>query len=185
MPPKAKPTTLSAATGKSGKWLKYWGRRSKPNVILTGEPGVGKSALVEGFSKLIAEKKVPQLLQNARLLELDTGTLIAGASYKGEIEERLKGILNELKGFDKAILFTDEIHMLLDPKGSIGAGVAQLLKPELARGELTLIGATTPEEYRKYIEKDEAFSRRFEYTACGRARRSHSHTHDRAHAAGV
>ncbi|SDE69123.1 ATP-dependent Clp protease ATP-binding subunit ClpA [Dyadobacter soli] len=138
------------------------GRRSKPNVILTGEPGVGKSALVEGFSKLIAEKKVPQLLQNARLLELDTGALVAGASYKGEIEERLKGILNELKGFDKAILFIDEIHMLLDPKGSIGAGVAQLLKPELARGELTLIGATTPEEYRKYIEKDEAFSRRFE-----------------------
>lgn len=138
------------------------GRRSKPNVILTGEPGVGKSALVEGFAKLIAEKKVPQLLQNARLLELDTGALVAGASYKGEIEERLKGILNELKGFDKAILFIDEIHMLLDPKGSIGAGVAQLLKPELARGELTLIGATTPEEYRKYIEKDEAFSRRFE-----------------------
>ncbi|MGV3600267.1 MAG: ATP-dependent Clp protease ATP-binding subunit [Dyadobacter fermentans] len=138
------------------------GRRSKPNVILTGEPGVGKSALVEGFAKLIAEKKVPQLLQNARLLELDTGALVAGASYKGEIEERLKGILNEMKGFDKAILFIDEIHMLLDPKGSIGAGVAQLLKPELARGELTLIGATTPEEYRKYIEKDEAFSRRFE-----------------------
>ncbi|GGN09002.1 ATPase AAA [Dyadobacter beijingensis] len=138
------------------------GRRSKPNVILTGEPGVGKSALVEGFSKLIAEKKVPQILQNARLLELDTGALVAGASYKGEIEERLKGILNELKAFDKAILFIDEIHVLLDPKGSVGAGVAQLLKPELARGELTLIGATTPEEYRKYIEKDEAFSRRFE-----------------------
>jgi ATP-dependent Clp protease ATP-binding subunit ClpB len=138
------------------------GRRSKPNVILTGEPGVGKSALVEGFAKLISEKKVPQLLQNASLLELDTGALVAGASYKGEIEERLKGILNEIKAFDKAILFIDEIHVLLDPKGSVGAGVAQLLKPELARGELTLIGATTPEEYRKYIEKDEAFSRRFE-----------------------
>jgi ATP-dependent Clp protease ATP-binding subunit ClpB len=138
------------------------GRRSKPNVILIGEPGVGKSALVEGFAKLITEKKVPQLLRNARLLELDTGALVAGASYKGEIEERLKGILNEIKSFDKAILFIDEIHVLLDPKGSVGAGVAQLLKPELARGELTLIGATTPEEYRKYIEKDEAFSRRFE-----------------------
>ncbi|MCE6988898.1 ATP-dependent Clp protease ATP-binding subunit [Dyadobacter sp. CY323] len=138
------------------------GRRSKPNVILIGEPGVGKSALVEGFAKLISEKKVPQLLQNARLLELDTGALVAGASYKGEIEERLKGILNEIKSFDKAVLFIDEIHILLDPKGSVGAGVAQLLKPELARGELTLIGATTPEEYRKYIEKDEAFSRRFE-----------------------
>ncbi|GLU56976.1 ATP-dependent Clp protease ATP-binding subunit [Dyadobacter frigoris] len=138
------------------------GRRSKPNVILIGEPGVGKSALVEGFAQLITQKKVPLLLQNARLLELDTGALVAGASYKGEIEERIKGILNELKSLDKAVLFIDEIHILLDPKGSIGAGVAQLLKPELARGELTLIGATTPEEYRKYIEKDEAFSRRFE-----------------------
>ncbi|MEO6684998.1 MAG: ATP-dependent Clp protease ATP-binding subunit, partial [Dyadobacter sp.] len=138
------------------------GRRSKPNVILIGEPGVGKSALVEGFARLITQKKVPLLLQNARLLELDTGALVAGASYKGEIEERLKGILNELKSLDKAVLFIDEIHVLLDPKGSVGAGVAQLLKPELARGELTLIGATTPEEYRKYIEKDEAFSRRFE-----------------------
>ncbi|TLU97998.1 ATP-dependent Clp protease ATP-binding subunit [Dyadobacter luticola] len=138
------------------------GRRSKPNVILIGEPGVGKSALVEGFSKLIVEKKVPQLLQNARLLEIDLGALVAGASYKGEVEERLKGILNEIKAFDKVILFIDEIHMLLDPKGSIGTGVSQLLKPELARGEITVIGATTPEEYRKYIEKDEAFSRRFE-----------------------
>ena len=138
------------------------GRRSKPNVILVGEPGVGKSALVDGFARLIHEKKVPQHLQNARLIELDTGALVAGASYKGEIEERLKGILTELKGADKAILFIDEIHVLLDPKGSVGAGVAQLLKPELARGELTLIGATTPEEYRKYIEQDEAFSRRFE-----------------------
>lgn len=138
------------------------GRRSKPNVILIGEPGVGKSALVEGFAQLIIQKKVPLLLQNARLLELDTGALVAGASYKGEIEERLKGILIELKSLDKAVLFIDEIHVLLDPKGSVGAGVAQLLKPELARGELTLIGATTQEEYRKYIEKDEAFSRRFE-----------------------
>ncbi|WP_128548719.1 ATP-dependent Clp protease ATP-binding subunit [Larkinella soli] len=138
------------------------GRRSKPNVILVGEPGVGKSALVEGFALLIHRKKVPQHLQEARLIELDTGALVAGASYKGEVEERLKGILNELKAFGKAILFIDEIHTLLDPKGSVGAGVAQLLKPELARGELTLIGATTPEEYRKYIEQDEAFSRRFE-----------------------
>ncbi|MCE7062927.1 ATP-dependent Clp protease ATP-binding subunit [Dyadobacter sp. CY343] len=164
--------TRNAAEGKIGSVIgrdneirqmaEILGRKSKPNVILTGEPGVGKSALVEGFAKLIFDKKVPQLLQNAKLLELDTGALVAGASYKGEIEERLKGILNEIKAFDKAILFIDEIHMLLDPKGSVGAGVAQLLKPELARGELTLIGATTPEEYRKYIEKDEAFSRRFE-----------------------
>ncbi|QRR03007.1 ATP-dependent Clp protease ATP-binding subunit [Dyadobacter sandarakinus] len=137
-------------------------RRSKPNVILTGEPGVGKSALVDGFAMLIMDKKVPQLLQNARLIELDTGALVAGASYKGEIEERIKGVLAALRTLDKAILFIDEIHVLLDPKGSIGTGVAQLLKPELARGELTIIGATTTEEYRRYIEKDEAFSRRFE-----------------------
>ncbi len=138
------------------------GRRSKPNVILIGEPGVGKSALVDGFAQLITEKKVPQHLQNARLFELDLGTLVAGAAYKGEIEDRIKGIIAEIKTYEKAILFIDEIHILLDPKGSVGSGVAQLLKPELARGELTLIGATTPEEYRKYIEADEAFSRRFE-----------------------
>ncbi len=138
------------------------GRRSKPNVILIGEPGVGKSALVDGFAQLIVEKKVPQHLQNAKLFELDLGTLVAGAAYKGEIEDRIKGIITEIKTYEKAILFIDEIHILLDPKGSVGSGVAQLLKPELARGELTLIGATTPEEYRKYIEADEAFSRRFE-----------------------
>jgi ATP-dependent Clp protease ATP-binding subunit ClpB len=138
------------------------GRRSKPNVILIGEPGVGKSALVDGFAQLIHEKKVPLYLQNAKLFELDLGTLVAGAAYKGEIEDRIKGIITEIKTYEKAILFIDEIHILLDPKGSVGSGVAQLLKPELARGELTLIGATTPEEYRKYIEADEAFSRRFE-----------------------
>ena len=95
-------------------------------------------------------------------MELDTGALVAGAAYKGEIEDRIKNIIKELKQFEKAILFIDEIHMLLDPRGSIGTGVVNLLKPELARGELTLIGATTVEEYRKYIETDEAFNRRFE-----------------------
>ena len=96
------------------------------------------------------------------MFELDTGALVAGASYKGEIEDRVKSIIKEIKTFEKAILFIDEIHLLLDPRGSIGTGVVNLLKPELARGELTLLGATTNEEYRKYIEADEAFSRRFE-----------------------
>ncbi|MDZ4822263.1 MAG: ATP-dependent Clp protease ATP-binding subunit [Flavobacteriales bacterium] len=137
------------------------GRRSKPNVIIVGEPGVGKTALVDGFALNIIEGKVPGALKNARLFELDFGALVAGAAYKGEVEDRLKKIMAELKNFEKAILFIDEIHMLLDKNGGAG-GAAQLLKPELARGELTVIGATTNEEFRKHVEPDEAFSRRFE-----------------------
>jgi ATP-dependent Clp protease ATP-binding subunit ClpB len=137
------------------------GRRSKPNVIIIGEPGVGKTALVDGFALLIADGKVNENLKNARIFELDFGSLVAGASYKGEIEDRLKSIISELKQYEKAILFIDEIHTLLD-KNSGASNAAQLLKPELARGEITLIGATTLEEYRKHVEKDEAFNRRFE-----------------------
>lgn len=136
-------------------------RRSKPNVLITGEPGVGKSSLVDAFAIAILHQKVPQHLFNARVFELDNGALIAGASYKGEIEDRLKSILAEIKQFEKAILFIDEIHVLIDKNGSAG-GAVNILKPELARGEITLIGATTMDEYRKYIEKDEALNRRFE-----------------------
>ncbi|HEX7869233.1 MAG TPA: ATP-dependent Clp protease ATP-binding subunit, partial [Chryseobacterium sp.] len=136
-------------------------RRSKPNVIIIGEPGVGKTALVEGFATEIIKGNVPEMLKNATLLELDTGALLAGTSYKGEIEDRLKKVINECKKIEKAVLFIDEIHTLLDPKGSIG-NVANLLKPELARGEITVIGATTQEEYRKIIEPEQAFNRRFE-----------------------
>jgi ATP-dependent Clp protease ATP-binding subunit ClpA len=138
------------------------GRRTKPNVLLIGEPGVGKSALVEGFAQQIAAGQVPVHLREVTLFELDMGTLVAGASYKGEVEDRIKKVLTELKQYTRAILFIDEIHVLLDPKGSAGSGIAQLLKPELARGELTVIGATTSDEYRQYIEKDEAFNRRFD-----------------------
>lgn len=141
--------------------IEYLGRRSKPNVIIIGEPGVGKTALVDGLAINISQGKVPNQLKNAQLLELDTGALIAGASYKGEVEDRIKSVIRAVKQMGKTILFIDEIHVLLDPKGSIGNGVAQLLKPELARGELTVIGATTNEEYRKFIEKDDAFARRF------------------------
>jgi ATP-dependent Clp protease ATP-binding subunit ClpA len=141
--------------------LEILGRRTKPNVIITGDPGVGKTALVDGFALSIIENKVPDNLKNAFLYELDLGALFAGASYKGEVEERLKSIIKEVKQFDKAILFIDEIHSLLDPKGGAG-GAANLLKPELARGELTVIGATTLDEYRKIIEPEQAFSRRFE-----------------------
>lgn len=136
-------------------------RRSKPNVIIVGEPGVGKTALIEGFAEEIVQGHVPELLKNATLLELDTGALLAGTSYKGEIEDRLKKVINECKKMEKAILFIDEIHSLLDSKGSAG-NVANLLKPELARGEITVIGATTQEEYRKIIEPEKAFNRRFE-----------------------
>ncbi|MEO6962253.1 MAG: ATP-dependent Clp protease ATP-binding subunit [Puia sp.] len=136
-------------------------RRSKPNVLILGEPGVGKSSLVDAFALAILHKQVPQHLYNARIFELDSGALIAGASYKGEIEDRLKSILAEIKQFEKAILFIDEIHALIDKQGSAG-GAVNMLKPELARGELTVIGATTLDECRKYIEPDEALSRRFE-----------------------
>ncbi|MGL6037405.1 MAG: ATP-dependent Clp protease ATP-binding subunit [Soonwooa sp.] len=136
-------------------------RRTKPNVIIVGEPGVGKTALVEGFANELADGNMPAILKNATLLELDNSTLMAGASYKGEVEDRLKKVINECKKSGKTILFIDEIHTLLDSKGSYG-NVANLLKPELARGEITVIGSTTEEEYRKIIEPERAFDRRFE-----------------------
>ena len=137
------------------------GRRSKPNVIISGEPGVGKTALVDGFALSIINNQVPDNFKNAKIFELDFGALVAGASYKGEVEDRLKNIVKEIKQFERAILFIDEIHMLLDKNGG-AAGSSNILKPELARGELTIIGATTNDEYRKFIEADEAFNRRFE-----------------------
>jgi ATP-dependent Clp protease ATP-binding subunit ClpB len=137
-------------------------RRTKPNVIITGDAGVGKTALIDGLAMDIVNNKVPAQLKDSLIFELDLGCLIAGASYKGEIEDRLKNIIKEVKKLPKAIIFIDEIHTLLDSKGSIGGGVANLLKPELARGEITVIGATTNDEYRKLIEPDQAFTRRFE-----------------------
>ncbi|MBD0256761.1 MAG: ATP-dependent Clp protease ATP-binding subunit [Cytophagales bacterium] len=137
------------------------GRRTKPNVLLVGEPGVGKTALADGFAQSIADGKVPPAWRSASVIELDLGALAAGASYKGEVEDRLKKIIAELKGRERCVLFIDEIHSLLDPRGGAGEA-ANLLKPELARGNLTVIGATTSEEYRKFVEKDEAFNRRFE-----------------------
>jgi ATP-dependent Clp protease ATP-binding subunit ClpA len=137
------------------------GRRSKPNVMIIGDPGVGKTALVSGFTKNIIDQKVPTTLKDAKIFELDFGSLIAGASYKGEIEDRLKSIIREIEQFDKAILFIDDIHMLLDKQAG-ASGAANLLKPELSKGVLTIIGTTSIDNYTKHIETDEAFSRQFE-----------------------
>jgi len=141
--------------------IEILGRHSKPHVMITGDAGVGKTALVDGLAYRIINKDVPSYLEGTTVYELDTGTLIAGATYKGEIEDRLKNIIKEIRTLDKSILFIDEIHILLDPKqGNVGA--ANILKPEMSRGDLIIIGATTIDEYRKLIEPDLAFSRRFE-----------------------
>lgn len=136
------------------------GRKSKPNVILVGEAGVGKTTLVEGFAQLLQERRLPRSLKDRGLYQLDLSLLVAGTSYKGEIEDRLKKVLQACKA-EGGILFIDEIHVIVDQKGSL-SGVANLLKPDLARGELTVIGTTTFEEYRKLIEPEAAFNRRFE-----------------------
>ncbi len=137
------------------------GRRSQPNVIIIGETGVGKTALVNGFTQNIVQQKVPANLTGTKIFELDFGALIAGASYKGEIEDRLKNIIKEIKQFEKAILFADEIHMLLDSQAG-ASGAANLLKPELDKETLTVIGTTSIDNYTKFIEGDEAFSKKFE-----------------------
>jgi ATP-dependent Clp protease ATP-binding subunit ClpA len=137
------------------------GRRMKSNVLIIGDAGVGKTALVNGFTQNVINKNVPGGLQEAVIFELDYGALIAGASYKGEVEDRLRNIIAEIQHFEKAILFIDELHMLLDKQGGT-AGAANLLKPELSRGNLTIIGNTSIDNYTKFIEPDEAFNRQFE-----------------------
>lgn len=141
--------------------MEILGRLGKPNVLIIGDAGVGKTALVDGLACNIIEGTVPQYLKDMTIYELDTGTLIAGATYKGEIEERLKGIIKELSAHGNAILFIDEIHTLIDPKSG-NNGAASILKPELAKGNITVIGVTTVDEYRKLIEPDHALNRRFE-----------------------
>ncbi len=137
-------------------------RRTKNNPALIGEPGVGKTAIVEGLAQRIVEGKVPEILYNKRVLQLDVGSLVAGTMYRGQFEERLKRVIEELKSSD-AILFIDEVHMLVGA-GSAGSAVdaANILKPALSRGELQTIGATTLDEYRKHIESDAALERRFQ-----------------------
>ncbi len=137
------------------------GRRTKPNVIVLGEPGVGKTALVNGFAQNIIDNKVPGNLLDTKIFELDFGSLIAGASYKGEVEDRLKNIIAEIEQYEKAILFIDEIHTILDKQAG-ASGAANLLKPELDKGMITIIGTTSIDNYTKFIETDEAFNRKFE-----------------------
>ncbi|MBX7232569.1 MAG: ATP-dependent chaperone ClpB [Bdellovibrionales bacterium] len=139
-------------------------RRTKNNPVLIGEPGVGKTAIAEGLALRIINGDVPEVLKNRRLLALDLGALIAGAKYRGEFEDRLKAVVKEVSGSDgQIILFIDEIHTLVGAGKSDGAmDAGQILKPALARGELRCIGATTLDEYRKFIEKDKALERRFQ-----------------------
>mgnify|MGYP003377855258 FL=1 len=137
-------------------------RRTKNNPALIGEPGVGKTAIVEGLAQRIVDGDVPAPLMNKRVLQLDVGSLVAGTMYRGQFEERLKRIIDELKS-SGAILFIDEVHMLVGA-GAAGSSVdaANILKPALSRGELQVIGATTLDEYRKHIESDAALERRFQ-----------------------
>ena len=138
-------------------------RRTKNNPVLIGEPGVGKTAVVEGLAQHIASGDVPETLQGKRLLTLDIGSLVAGTKYRGEFEERLKKVVEEIKGAGNCVLFIDELHMLVGAGAAEGAvDAANILKPSLARGELQTIGATTLDDYRKHIERDAALERRFQ-----------------------
>ena len=144
--------------------LQILSRRTKNNPILIGEPGTGKTAIVEGLAERIVRGDVPENLRDKKLYSLDMGALVAGAKYKGEFEERLKSVVNEVTRSEGGIiLFIDEIHTLVGAgKGEGAMDAANILKPALARGELRSIGATTLEEYQKYFEKDKALERRFQ-----------------------
>jgi len=165
--------TSAAATGKLDpvigrtseieRVMQILSRRTKNNPVLIGEPGVGKTAIVEGLAQRIIAKDVPETLEGKNLYTLDLGSLVAGSRYRGDFEERLKKVLKEIKSRGDIILFIDEIHTLVGAGAAEGAiDAASILKPMLARGELQTIGATTLEEYRKYLEKDSALERRFQ-----------------------
>src|ERR687886_260120 len=143
-------------------------RRTKNNPVIIGEPGVGKTAIVEGLANEIAEGHVPEILADKEVYTLDLGALVAGSKYRGEFEERLKKIMKEITDHGDIILFIDEIHNLVGAGAAEGAiDAASILKPALARGEIQVIGATTIDEYRKYVEKDKALERRFQTIQVG------------------
>jgi ATP-dependent Clp protease ATP-binding subunit ClpC len=138
-------------------------RRTKNNPVLVGEPGVGKTAIVEALAQLIASNDIPSTLQGKRLVTLDMGALVAGTKYRGEFEERLKKVIEEIKASENCVLFIDEIHTMVGAGAAEGAvDAANILKPSLARGELQCVGATTLDDYRKYVERDPALERRFQ-----------------------
>lgn len=143
-------------------------RRTKNNPVLIGEPGVGKTAVVEGLAQRIVEGNIPELLKNKRVVTLDLSGMVAGAKYRGEFEERLKSVMSEIKQAGNVILFIDEMHTIVGAGAAEGAiDASNILKPALARGELQTIGATTLDEYRKYVEKDAALERRFQPVMVG------------------
>lgn len=143
-------------------------RRIKNNPCLIGEPGVGKTAIAEGLAQKIVEGKIPEILKEKRVVSLDIGSLIAGAKYRGEFEDRLKNVMAEIKSAGNILLFIDEIHTIVGAGGAEGAiDASNIMKPSLARGDIQCIGATTIEEYRKYIEKDSALERRFQPVMVG------------------
>ncbi len=146
-----------------GRVIQILCRRKKNNPVLIGEPGVGKTAIVEGLAQRIMESKVPELLRDRRITTLDLASIVAGTKYRGQFEERLKTIINEIRDNEQIIIFIDEIHTIVGAGGAEGAiDASNMLKPALARGEIQCIGATTLDEYRKHIEKDGALERRFQ-----------------------
>ncbi|HMP32270.1 MAG TPA: ATP-dependent Clp protease ATP-binding subunit, partial [Saprospiraceae bacterium] len=164
---KALDGTLNTVIGRDDeirRILHIMARQSKNNPIVVGDSGVGKTAIVEGIAWRIVKQDVPDSLKSKQIFSLDLTEILAGAKFKGEFEERIKAVLNEIKNSDgQAILFIDEIHTLIGAGGGNGSlDAANILKPALARGEIQIIGATTPDEYQKYFEKDKALVRRFQ-----------------------
>ncbi|MHA6259161.1 ATP-dependent Clp protease ATP-binding subunit [Sporosarcina sp. CAU 1771] len=162
----AREGTLDPVIGRSKeitRVIEVLARRTKNNPVLIGEPGVGKTAIAEGLAQQVINNEVPEILRDKRVMTLDMGTVVAGTKYRGEFEDRMKKVMEEIRQAGNIILFIDELHTLIGAGGAEGAiDASNILKPSLARGELQCIGATTLDEYRKYIEKDAALERRFQ-----------------------
>ena len=163
---RAKDGELDPLVGRNNelqRMVQILSRRGKNNPCLIGEPGVGKTAIVEGLAQRIAMGTVPEHLQGKRILTLDISGMVAGSKYRGEFEERIKGAMREVQEVGDIILFVDELHTIIGAGGAEGAlDASNIMKPALSRGMIQIIGATTIQEYRKHIEKDAALERRFQ-----------------------